>query len=463
MSRKFVFSLLFCIWLSFFSTPVLAQQSDTYPLYIVQSGDTLSLIAQKFGITLDELLAVNDISNSNILNVGMQLNIPGYPGVTGILEIRTVNLGDSFYSISDQYQITPEQLANLNRITSPSSFFAGSEFIVPVQDKQKKTPIQSHFPDMSLSEIALLSNSNAWSVSLTNNSQNQWNILPGDQFSLPEGASPQNLQSLANPITEISITPLPLVQGSTIVFHLKTSRPLSIVANLAGHQINFYPDGENNYYGLEGIHALDTPGLKDLEITASGQDNEKITIQQQILLSAGSFIHEAVNGVDSNTIDQNVIKQEDDILKVISTTSSTKLWNAPFKYPVDDPCMGSTFGNRRTYNNGTYNYYHTGVDFSVCKANNLNIYAVAPGVVVFTGLLPTKGNFTVIDHGWGVYSCYAHQSEFKVQVGDHVDAGQNIGTIGNTGRTLGPHLHWEVWVNHIPIDPLAWVKQSFPE
>jgi murein DD-endopeptidase MepM/ murein hydrolase activator NlpD len=237
---------------------------------------------------------------------------------------------------------------------------------------------------------------------------------------------------------------------------------LTITGDLSGHQINFFPDGENNYYALEGIHALEETGLKNMQINATGPDNENINIQQAILLAEGSFIQEAVNGVDANTVDPDVIQQENDVLNAISTTSASRLWSAPFNYPVDEPCLGSTFGNRRTYNSGTYHYYHTGVDFSICKANNLNIYAPAPGVVLFTGMLPTKGNYTVIDHGWGVYSCYAHQSEFKVKVGDHVDAGQTIGIIGNTGRTLGPHLHWEMWVNHIPIDPIPWTKRNFP-
>ncbi len=82
--------------------------------------------------------------------------------------------------------------------------------------------------------------------------------------------------------------------------------------------------------------------------------------------------------------------------------------------------------------------------------------------MVFAGQLPIKGNFTVIDHGWGVYTGYAHQAEILVNVGDVVETGQRIGTIGNTGRSVGPHLHWEVWVNGIPVDPIDWVEKNFP-
>ncbi len=129
---------------------------------------------------------------------------------------------------------------------------------------------------------------------------------------------------------------------------------------------------------------------------------------------------------------------------------------------MDEPYLGSTFGRRRTYN-GSYNYYHTGQDFTVYTANNLNIYAAAPGKVIFSDMLPIKGLFTIIDHGWGVYSGYAHQSESLVSPGQMVSAGDLIGYIGNSGRSVGPHLHWEVWVNGIPVDPLQWIEQSFPD
>jgi len=459
MYKKYFFSFLILVLFLSITSPVSAQQTETYPVYTIQSGDTLSLVAEKFGTTINDILAVNSIQNSNVLNVGMKINIPGFPGITGNLEIKVLGLGENLGYIAQKYHVSGTQLATLNRITSLSSLYAGSEMIVPVPDKQDDAP-QPHsiISDQTLLETAMATGTTNWAIQLSNNQQNQWDLLPGDEYLPPNGA----VQINYNPITSITIDPLPLVQGATEVIHVKTSHPLSLSANLSGHQIGFFQNGDNDYYAMEGIHALDEPGLKLLNISANDNSKNNVLLSQPILLVAGSFIQEAVNGVDPNTIDPVVIKQEDDILNSISITSSAKLWNGPFKFPVDDPCPGSTFGNRRTYNNGAYHYYHTGVDFSVCKANNLNIYAAAPGVVVYQGLLPSKGNYTVIDHGWGVYSCYAHQSQFKVAVGDHVNTGDIIGIIGATGRALGPHLHWEVWVNHIPIDPLAWTQHNYP-
>jgi murein DD-endopeptidase MepM/ murein hydrolase activator NlpD len=94
--------------------------------------------------------------------------------------------------------------------------------------------------------------------------------------------------------------------------------------------------------------------------------------------------------------------------------------------------------------------------------NGLPITAPAPGVVVFAGTLDIRGNATIIDHGWGVYSGFWHQSEFKVKVGDLVETGQVIGLVGGTGRVTGAHLHWEVWVNGIQVNPMGWLETVYP-
>jgi murein DD-endopeptidase MepM/ murein hydrolase activator NlpD len=73
-----------------------------------------------------------------------------------------------------------------------------------------------------------------------------------------------------------------------------------------------------------------------------------------------------------------------------------------------------------------------------------------------------RGNATLIDHGWGVYSGYWHQSVIQVKGGDQVDTGQVIGFNGATGRVTGPHLHWELWVGGVQVDPLQWTEVPFP-
>ena len=68
----------------------------------------------------------------------------------------------------------------------------------------------------------------------------------------------------------------------------------------------------------------------------------------------------------------------------------------------------------------------------------------------------------MLDHGWGIYTVYGHQSETLVEVGQQVEAGQVIGRVGTTGRSTGPHLHWEVWAGGVQVDPQQWLTQTYP-
>jgi len=104
--------------------------------------------------------------------------------------------------------------------------------------------------------------------------------------------------------------------------------------------------------------------------------------------------------------------------------------------------------------------FHSGTDFG--GAPGSSIVAPAAGVVILAESLPVRGNATVIDHGWGVTTGYWHQAEILVNVGDVVTPGQVIGTVGSTGRSTGPHLHWEMWVSGVQVDPMQWVQQPFP-
>ena len=181
-----------------------------------------------------------------------------------------------------------------------------------------------------------------------------------------------------------------------------------------------------------------------------------------MIIQAGIFTQEVVEGVDSSTLEESNQAQDSQTVAGLKQTSNVRSWGTAMSYPVDEPYMVSGFGNRRTYNNGVFSNYHSGVDFGVYTADNINIYASADGTVLFADLLPIHGNFTVIDHGWGGYTSYSHQSQLLVTAGQQVKRGDLIGLIGNTGRSVGPHLHWEVIVNSTYVNPVTWLNTQFP-
>ena len=110
----------------------------------------------------------------------------------------------------------------------------------------------------------------------------------------------------------------------------------------------------------------------------------------------------------------------------------------------------------RAYNDGPFASWHNGLDIGAPEG--APIVAPAAGRVVYTGRLAIRGEFTAIDHGLGVLTCYFHQSAILVAPGQLVEAGDLIGRVGTTGLSTGPHLHWEVRVLGAPVSPLQWVE-----
>jgi murein DD-endopeptidase MepM/ murein hydrolase activator NlpD len=128
--------------------------------------------------------------------------------------------------------------------------------------------------------------------------------------------------------------------------------------------------------------------------------------------------------------------------------------------PPDTLRLTSYFGTRRSYNESEFANFHTGTDFG--GDVGAPIYAPAAGKVVLAEKLIVRGNAVVIDHGLGVFSGYWHQNQLAVVVGQEVQPGDLIGFIGDTGLVTGPHLHWEIRLNGLAVEPLQWVQQMIP-
>lgn len=116
-------------------------------------------------------------------------------------------------------------------------------------------------------------------------------------------------------------------------------------------------------------------------------------------------------------------------------------------WPLSGP-VTSPFGPR-------WGRMHEGIDISVSVGTP--IYAVASGRTLLAAYTGGYGNYTCVDHGGHISSCYAHQNGFATSVGESVTQGQIIGYSGNTGNSTGPHLHFEIRVNGAAVDPLGYI------
>jgi peptidoglycan DL-endopeptidase CwlO len=160
-------------------------------------------------------------------------------------------------------------------------------------------------------------------------------------------------------------------------------------------------------------------------------------------------------------LDGSVAKIQAQIAARLAGYGSTPLSAGPIRYggggliwPVDGPVV-SGFGSRTI--NGSYEY-HPGIDIAV--PSGTPIRAADDGTVIFTEPESSSGgygNYTCIDHGGGLSTCYAHQSSFAVSAGQRVSQGQVIGYSDCTGYCFGPHLHFEVRINGEVTDPMAYL------
>lgn len=135
-----------------------------------------------------------------------------------------------------------------------------------------------------------------------------------------------------------------------------------------------------------------------------------------------------------------------------------KLWNGKFYAPCLFKAQTTSFGVIRTsMERGKYR--HDAIDFSATPRSP--VWACQDGMVVIKDNFIYTGNTVVIDHGCGILSLYAHLDSFApIEVGQFIKRGNILGTVGMTGYATGYHLHWEIRICNVPINPMEWIKED---
>lgn len=224
------------------------------------------------------------------------------------------------------------------------------------------------------------------------------------------------------------------------------------------------------YVALVGIDVLDQTGTRNVQVqaqdylgrTAQAQGSFKVVTfpypKEDVWLTpdVAALLAPEISNVEIARLD-----------KLYSQVSPQAFWDINdssrpvFKVPVTATLESSNFGLLRSYNGGPYGSAHGGVDFDEAPMGAL-VRAAAPAVVALAEPLKVRGNVVILDHGWGVYTGYFHLSRIDVKPGQRVETGDLLGLVGETGLSTGPHLHWELRVNDIAVDPLEWVARHLP-
>ncbi len=126
--------------------------------------------------------------------------------------------------------------------------------------------------------------------------------------------------------------------------------------------------------------------------------------------------------------------------------------------PIENAWIASPYGRRPDPISGEMSF-HGGIDLTTGKAG-AEIHSVAAGVVTWAGPRSGYGLMVEVNHGNGFATRYAHSQELLVEVGDVIDRGENVALVGSTGRSTGPHVHFEVYKNGRLVDPASYIRRT---
>ena len=147
---------------------------------------------------------------------------------------------------------------------------------------------------------------------------------------------------------------------------------------------------------------------------------------------------------------ERISREYREAMRIYDTVTPKLYATKPFILPIDSP-ITSLFGTARIFN-GALKSYHSGTDFRATVGTP--IVVSNDGVVVLAKERFYAGKSVVVDHGYGIYSCYYHLSRIDVKVGERVKQGEQIALSGKTGRVSGPHLHYAFMVLGTQVNPL---------
>lgn len=251
-----------------------------------------------------------------------------------------------------------------------------------------------------------------------------------------------------------------VLQGGTAVLRVG-GEAASARAIFGGREYLLLHREGGGFWAVIGVGADHEPGTFPVAVTLF-DDGGGVVDQFDVSLVVRSRGYPAeritVPPGQSGLLDPNVGAQERSIREsVYATVTLGQMWSGPFAFPVS-ASISSPYGIGRAYNDGPVSSYHTGADLPVSAGRSVG--AAAAGRVAFVGTLPIRGVSVIIDHGVGVYTGYHHLTGASVSEGQSVSKGQTIGTSGSSGLSTGPHLHWEVVVRGVPVDPVLWTQRT---
>jgi murein DD-endopeptidase MepM/ murein hydrolase activator NlpD len=246
---------------------------------------------------------------------------------------------------------------------------------------------------------------------------------------------------------------------------IRSLKPLSeVIAKWNERDVPFWQEREKEQgaaspdvrQALLGVDLEKAAGKYEFTVAAQMQSGERVSCHVMLEVKEGHFATENLTVkkqfVEPNPEQEARAEAETKRLReIFDRVTPERLWDGPFRTPLDGVVKGTNFGRRRVLN-GHPGSPHSGVDFPA--PTGTPVHASQKGRVVLAEGLFFAGNTVIVDHGLGIYTLYCHFSEIDVKAGDIVEAGAILGKVGATGRVTGPHLHWGLTVERARVNAL---------
>lgn len=445
----------------FVATPIHAQSpSPDTGVYVVQPGDTLPAIADRFGLSLNLLIQLNGIRHPRDLYVGQRLYLGDQSRNVRHYHILDANL--SLSNLCRALDLSPIEVALDNGLLLPTGLGLGQVIGLPQAPPVAMVSVQGadYVNGAPRLAAAVVEGVDWWAVQRLN----PLPVLAGFSVLLPVGSSGVRRGNPPELVSTLVVSQQPVTQGRTLAFHIKTQAPVSCtVSALGASEPCWSVDAEGRgWQGIIGFSPILAPGVYTLTLalTESGTTTTTL-VPLRTLVSAGRYDFERLDLPQDRQVllDPQLSQDERNkiaALKLLRTPE--RMWSYPFLRPIETQ-VSSYFGSRRSYGYG-FDSFHAGTDFD--GQIGMAVKTPADGIVILAEPLVVRGNAILIDHGQGVVTGFWHLSRFYVAVGERVVAGQEVAALGNTGLSTGPHLHWELWVNGSPVDALEWLEPDGP-
>ncbi len=251
-----------------------------------------------------------------------------------------------------------------------------------------------------------------------------------------------------------------LVPGGIVVIDLVHQQEVAPRVYFQERRVSVLKN-QDKWIALVGIPLSLKPGKHHILVKQSGAGQRKIpfTVQtkeypsQYITIKNKRMVNPYAKDLD------RIKKERIPINKALRTWTPQPVVDTDFSVPVDGR-LSSPFGLRRFFNDQPRNP-HSGLDIAAPKGTPIK--APADGIVINSGNYFFNGNSVFLDHGQGLITGYFHMNEIKVKAKQHLKRGNVLGTVGETGRVTGPHLHWNVYLNRTKVDPALFIAEELRE